>query len=221
MKEGCASVVVAISVALAGGPGHTQPAVNRALPAPIKTGGPSLATVLATRHSSRQFGDRALDDTEVGQLLWAAQGLVDGRRTAPSAGALYPLTVRIADARGSWRYVPASHALVAESPADRRALLATAGYGQAALHAAPVILVISARFAVTAKKYGQRAERFATLEAGHAAQNVLLEATALGLAAVPVGAFSDDAVRRALNIAPDETPLYLIAIGACPGGLPC
>ena len=220
-------VVAAIAIALGAGTYvHAQsapraPVEQRVLPSPITSGGPSLDTVVAARHSSRQFGDRDLADTELGQLLWAAQGLTDGRRTAPSAGALYPLTIRVADAHGVWRYVPANHALVRESPANLRAALATASFGQAALHSAPAILVITARFAITARKYGQRAERFATLEAGHAAQNVLLEATALGLAAVPIGGFSDDAIRHVLNLQPEDTPLYLIAVGACPSHLPC
>lgn len=221
------SVVPALALALAAcESGYAQPAPRalaerRVLPPPIKTGGPSLSTVLASRHSVRQFGDRELENTELGQLLWAAQGLTDGRRTVPSAGAMYPLTVRVVDAHGVWRYVPANHALVPESTLDRRPALATASYGQAALYAAPAVLVITASFAVTAQKYGKRAERFATLEAGHAAQNVLLEATALGLAAVPIGGFSDDDLRRALDLQPEETPLYLIAVGACPTLLPC
>lgn len=196
-------------------------APDRALPRPMTTGGPPLMTTIAGRHSSRQFGERALADSELGQLLWSAQGVTGGRRTAPSAGALYPLTVHVIDARGMWRYEPARHALLVEATDDRRAALATAGFDQGPLHSAPVVLVITARFGVTAQKYGPRAERFATLEAGHAAQNVLLEATALGLATVPIGAFSDDDVRRVLNLDRDETPLYLIAVGACPGALPC
>lgn len=211
-----AAVVLALATV-----GHTRPAGYRVLPAPIKSGGPSLAAVLASRHSSREFSNRELEDTQLGQLLWAAQGLTDGRRTTPSAGALYPLTVRVADTSGVWRYIPADHALVAESSVDRREVLSVASFGQAALSSSPVVLVITARFAVTAKKYGLRAERFATLEAGHAAQNVLLEATALGLAAVPIGGFSDDNVRHALGIETAETPLYLIAVGACPTTQPC
>ena len=199
-----------------------SPAARRVLPAPIRNGGPSLATVLSSRHSVRAFGDRELEDTELGQLLWAAQGVTEaGRRTAPSAGGLYPLTIRVADAHGVWRYVPANHALVPESPVDRRASIAAASFGQSPLHVAPVVLVITASYAVTAQKYGGRAERFATLEAGHAAQNVLLEASALGLGAVPIGGFADDALRRALELQPEETPLYLIAVGACPTLLPC
>ena len=186
---------------------------RRALPSPQREGGASLASVLASRRSVRELGTRELDDRELGQLLWAAQGVTDGHRAAPSAGALYPLTVRVVDARGVWRYVPAGHVVIRESAVDLRGAVAAASDGQEAVRTAPATLVITAEIAVTARKYGKRAERFATLEAGHAAQNVLLTATGLGLGAVPVGWFEDDKVRRALGLASDVTPLYLIPVG--------
>jgi SagB-type dehydrogenase family enzyme len=186
------------------------------LPEPRRDGGAALATVLATRRSTRQFGPRDLDRSELGQLLWAAQGVTDGHRAAPSAGALYPLAVRVVDADGIWRYLPAEHALRRESAKRARGELASACFGQDFLRSAPVTLVITADIAITARKYGTRADRFAALEAGHAAQNVLLTATALGLAAVPVGAFDDDRLRRALGLPAAETPLYVIPVGAPP-----
>jgi SagB-type dehydrogenase family enzyme len=213
--------VVATSLVLAlvgscqiGGTAAAQ--TERALPAPRKEGGAALAEVLATRRSVRTYAPRAIDDAELGQLLWAAQGASDGHRTAPSAGALYPLAVHAVDASGVWRYVPADHAVVRELAADRRASIAEAAFGQDAVRDAPVALVISADFAITAHKYGARAERFATLEAGHAAQNVLLTATALGLGAVPIGAFDDGRIRRAVGLPASRTPLYVIPIGALP-----
>jgi SagB-type dehydrogenase family enzyme len=104
--------------------------------------------------------------------------------------------------------------VIREASVDRRAALAEASHGQQAIRSAPVTLVITAELAITAKKYGARAERFATLEAGHAAQNTLLTATALGLGAVPIGAFDDAAVRSLLGQPGDVTPLYLIPVGA-------
>lgn len=198
-------------------PGWSQPAPatdRRALPPPQQSGGPALATVLATRHSTRIFGRRDLEDAELGQLLWAGQGISNSHRTAPSAGALYPITLRVADVSGVWRYVPADHAVMRESAVDRRAAIATSSFSNDTVRAAPAILVITANVAITARKYGSRAERYATLEAGHIAQNILLEATALGLGAVPVGAFDDGAIRRAIGLAAAELPLYLIPVGA-------
>jgi SagB-type dehydrogenase family enzyme len=186
---------------------------RRALPAPQRDGGPSLTHVLATRHSVRTFRSDAIDDEALGQLLWAAQGINDGHRTAPSAGALYPLTIYVADAQGVWRYVPADHALVRERTDDRRAVIARACFGQDAVSGAPVVLVVTAEVAITARKYGSRADRFAALEAGHATQNVLLTATALGLGAVPIGAFEDAAIAKAVGFPADQTPFYVVPIG--------
>lgn len=196
--------------------GAGSPAERRALPAPHRSGGPALAAVLATRRSTRMFAARELSADELGQLLWAAQGITDGHRTAPSAGALYPITIRVVDSRGVWRYLPVEHALVRESAAAVRDRLRAASHGQEAVGRAPAALVITAEIAITARKYGDRAERFATLEAGHVAQNILLTATALGLAAVPVGAFDAAAVRNVLGLPSGEMPLYLVPIGAPP-----
>lgn len=186
---------------------------RRALPAPQRDGGPSLTHVLATRRSVRAFRNEAIDDEALGQLLWAAQGINDGHRTAPSAGALYPLTIYVADARGVWRYVPVDHALVRERADDRRSAIARACFGQDAVSGAPILLVVTAELAITAHKYGSRAERFAALEAGHATQNVLLTATALDLGAVPVGAFEDAALVKAVGLPKDRTPFYVVPIG--------
>jgi SagB-type dehydrogenase family enzyme len=221
--HGLVLATLAVVVLASSGSGRAQPATRnehlerRILPAPHRDGGASLATVLATRRSTRVFARREVSERDLAQLLWAAQGISDGHRTAPSAGALYPITVRLVDASGIWRYVPAEHVLIRESATTPRDALRSAAHGQDSVGDAPATLVISASIAVTAAKYGGRAERFATLEAGHVAQNILLTATALGLAAVPVGAFDDDMTRHALGLAASETPLYLIPVGPRPG----
>jgi SagB-type dehydrogenase family enzyme len=147
--------------------------------------------------------------------LWAGQGLTggDGKRTAPSAGALYPLTLYYADDVSLWRYEPEGHALVRVGAGDKRPELTAAALGQAPLKNAAAIIIVVARPAVTAAKYGDRAERYCMLEAGHVAQNILLTAAALGLGACPVGAFRDDGVLAALALNADFLPLYLIPVG--------
>ncbi|HEU0031905.1 MAG TPA: SagB/ThcOx family dehydrogenase [Kofleriaceae bacterium] len=214
------SIITAISLVAFHGcevPSSQATPTRQQLPEPMLDKGPSLWNVLAMRRSARVFGSRALSEVEVGQLMWAAQGTTDGHRTAPSAGALYPLTIRMFDARGIWRYVPGEHALVHESPIDHRTELSLAALGQTYIRSAPVTFVITAETAITANKYGPRsAERFVAIEAGHVAQNVLLAATALDLAAVPVGAFRDDAMRKVLALPDQVSPLYLIAIGPRP-----
>jgi SagB-type dehydrogenase family enzyme len=210
----CGFLAYALALHASSAAGEPASAARRELPAPKLDGGPALTRVLATRRSIREFASRDLDDAEVGQLVWAAQGALDGHRTAPSAGALYPLTVHVCDARGVWRYLPAEHALVRESATDRRADVANASLGQDAVRNAPVLIVITAQPAITARKYGKRADRFIAIEAGHAAQNVLLAATALDLAAVPVGAIDDTALLRTLGLSSAHVPLYVIPVGA-------
>lgn len=185
------------------------------LPEPADRGRMSLEEVLRRRRSVRELAATPLVAREIGQLLWAAQGVTspEGRRTAPSAGALYPLELYLATAAGVDRYEPAPHRLVRVLTGDRRSGLRAAALGQPAVGEAPAVFVIAAVLARTSGKYGARARRYVNLEAGHAAQNLLLQAVALGLAAVPIGAFDDAAVRRVLELPTGEEPLYLIPVG--------
>ena len=186
-----------------------------ALPAPRLKGEMSLEETLAARRSVRQFTETKLTLEEISQLLWAVQGITAawGGRTAPSAGALYPLEVYAATADGLYHYVPQGHQAIIESRDDLRDELCQAGLSQNAIREAPAVFVITAVYARTEKKYGERAERYVKLEAGHAAQNLLLQAVALGLGGVPIGAFYDDQVQSALSLPLDHEPLYLIPIG--------
>lgn len=184
---------------------------------PRATGAMSLEQALATRRSNRAFASRPVSTGDVGQLCWAAQGITggaSGQRTAPSAGALYPLEIYVVLTRGVFRYEPGGHRLTLVRDGDRRDELARAALDQDVVRQAGVDMVITAVTERTRAKYGARAERYATLEAGHAAQNVLLQAAALGLAAVPVGAFDDAAVRGVVGASAEELPLYVVPIGA-------
>jgi SagB-type dehydrogenase family enzyme len=168
------------------------------------------------RRSVRAFVDTPLTYQELGQLLWAAQGITDGRgfRTAPSAGALYPLEVYVATAEGILHYAPKGHGLQVVSRIDARDALYRAGLSQDAIRSAPSTIIIAAVYDRTAKKYGtERSPRYVHLEAGHAAQNLLLEAVAMGLGAVPIGAFDDRGVQDAIGLRADHEPLYLIPVG--------
>ncbi|MGB9723368.1 MAG: SagB/ThcOx family dehydrogenase [Chloroflexia bacterium] len=185
------------------------------LPPPQTRGGMSLTEALALRRSVRSYTEQPLTWEEVSQLLWAAQGVTDRRgfRTAPSAGALYPLEVYLVLPEGWYHYRPADHRLEVRGRGDLRRDIWGVGLNQEALLRAPAVFVLTGVVSRTAAKYGGRAERYVFLEAGHAAQNLLLQATALGLGAVPIGAFDDEGVRRVLGLPPDETPLYLIPVG--------
>lgn len=186
------------------------------LPAPRRDGKLSLEAALSRRRSIRSFTNAALTADQIGQLLWAAQGVTDreGFRTAPSAGALYPLECYVVTGTGTFHYEPGSHRLQARSGNDLRDELAKAALDQSPVSEAPVVVVITAVYERTARKYGDdRARRYATLEAGHAAQNLLLEAVALDLGAVPIGAFDDRRVAQLLRLDAREAPLYLIPVG--------
>jgi len=180
----------------------------------------SLEAVLAVRRSVRTFGPRPLTLAELSAVLWAAQGVTspEGFRTAPSAGALYPLEILTVIGSGQplpagiYQYKPASHAVARIKEGDVREELQHAALGQGPVAHAPVVIAISGVVSRTAAKYGDRAQRYVWMEAGHAAQNLLLEANALSLAAVPIGAFDDEPVKKTLAI--DADPIYLIALGA-------
>lgn len=186
------------------------------LPPPRTDGSMSLEEALAGRRSVRAFAPRPLSTAQIGQLLWAAQGVTDsqGHRTAPSAGACYPLELYAVSVQGMLRYLPDEHALAPVSGDDLRPALRAAALGQAAVGSAPLVAVIVAVPSRTAGRYGEaRATRYVQLEAGHAAQNLLLEAVVLGLGAVPIGAFDDAAVSVALRLPADRMPLYLVPVG--------
>lgn len=185
------------------------------LPSLDRDVGVRLDDVLARRRSIRSFTDRPLDEEAISRLLWAAQGVTAswGGRTAPSAGALYPIEVYVATADALRRYVPDGHHQVELALEDRRPRIAEATGGQEAAADAPTLFVITGVVARTTAKYGDRAQRYVQLEAGHVCQNLLLEATALRLGAVPVGAFSDEAMRDALGLDDGELPLYVVPIG--------
>jgi SagB-type dehydrogenase family enzyme len=187
----------------------------KALPEPTREGGPPLYEALAARRSTRTYGDRKLTEAEVGQLLWAGQGITSARgfRTAPSAGALYPTFLYYADDVALWRYEPKRHGLAKVVDGDVRRDLARAGLDQAPLKRAPGIIIVVAKPAISAAKYRDRAERYCMLEAGHISQNILLTAEALGLGACPMGAFRDADVLGVLGLSSDYLPLYLIPVG--------
>ncbi len=189
------------------------------LPPPRTKGELSLEEVLARRRSLREYADRPLTEEQIGQLLWAAYGITGQRwgyalHTAPSAGALYPLEFYVVTPEGVFHYEPQGHRCHQRHTGDLRLPLSQAALGQESVAHAPAVFVVTAVYARTTRKYGRRgAERYVPMDAGHAAQNLLLQATALGLGGVVVGAFHDDAVRDLLGLPAEETPLYLIPVG--------
>lgn len=187
------------------------------LPAPRQRGEKSLEETILSRRSVRAYGDRALRIDEISQLLWAAQGITDERRrfrAAPSAGATFPLETYAVTTDGVYRYHQNGHRLEQLAAADRRPALAAAALGQDCVRTAPLTVVFTAVPERTTRRYGERGRMYIHMEAGHAAQNLHLQAVALGLASVPVGAFDPDRVAKLLDIPAAETVLYLVPVGA-------
>lgn len=195
------------------------------LPAPGTGAGMSLFTVLAQRRSVRGYsGTDSLTLEQLSDLLWAAQGKTGtrGRRTAPSAGATYPLEVlccidRVSGADpGLYRYDPVDHILAPatlSSTGVNPAEIADACYGQSWIGSAPAVLIIAADYSRTTDHYGERGVRYVDMEAGHAGQNTYLMATALGLGTCAVGAFDEDAMTVLLGLN-GLTPVYIFPVGS-------
>jgi SagB-type dehydrogenase family enzyme len=186
------------------------------LPPPVTEGGMSVPEAIAKRRSVRQFTQEALTLEQISQLAWAAQGITDPVRqfrAAPSAGATYPLELYLFTAEGVFRYVPKDHKLVQLGAQDRRRELAAAALGQDFVRQAPLDFVITAIYERTSARYGGRAERYVHMEIGHVAENILLQAVALGLGAVPVGALREQAISDLLDLPSGETPLYIVPVG--------
>ena len=191
------------------------------LPEPVYESSMSIEEALLARRSIRAYSEEGLSLNEASQLLWAAQGQThpSGYRTAPSAGALYPLEVYLVVGRvedlsaGVYQYLPAEHALVQILEGDIRSSLASAALGQSAVEDAPVSLVITAVFERTTQKYGERGERYVYMETGSAAQNVYLQAESLGLGTVFIGAFQEERVGQLLGIPENEVPLCIMPVG--------
>lgn len=181
----------------------------------------SVEQALLKRRSVREFRNLPLALDDLGQLLWAAQGITDrvGFRTAPSAGALYPLELYAFAGNvqglptGLYRYIPRGHVLRRIADGDKHPALGRAAYDQPSIAEAPAILALCAVYERVTGKYGERGLRYVHMEAGHAAQNVYLQAVSLNLGTVVLGAFDDSRVAETLTLGQQEQPLYLMPIG--------
>jgi len=183
------------------------------LPEPVFTNR-SIETCIQARRSIRSFQDYDLTLQEISNILWAAQGITDtvnNFRTVPSAGATYPLEILIAKKDGLFQYIPQSHSLKKLAHTDLRVDIAKAALAQMFIGNAGIVVIIAAAFERTTWRYGQRGERYVNNEVGHCAQNIHLEAVALDLGSVPIGAFDDDQIRNILLF--DAEPLYIIPVG--------
>ncbi len=199
------------------------------LPYPRLRGSVSVEEALANRRSVREYREEPITIEELAQLLWAAYGISEttyGLRTAPSAGAQYPLELYVVVGEfgvkteegylpaGIYHYDVNAHSLQLRKAGDYREALYRAALEQIWVLKAPVSLVFTAVYSRTTRVYGERGRlRYVPMDLGHAGQNVYLQATALGLGTVAVGAFHDDEISEILDLPPEETPLYIMPVG--------
>ncbi len=190
------------------------------LPEPNYTG-LSVEEAIAERRSVRSYSDEELSLEELSQILWAAQGITDesGKRAAPSAGALYPIELYVVPNKlegatcGIYHYVPERHKLVLFREGNFTEGIYTAAFRQEAVRDAAVVIIFTAVRERTAAKYGEMADTFIAIEAGHISENILLESVSLGLGAVPIGGFEKERLDELLGIGGGESSIYLNCIG--------
>ncbi len=174
----------------------------------------SLEECIYERESVRKFWDKEIEPEKLSLLLWAAQGKKGNKRTVPSAGAVYPLEIYvILKAKGLFHYDVKNHSLISKKEGNIGRELASAAWNQDFVEQAPLILVILANFSKIIQRYSDRGVKYAIIEVGHCAQNVILEAVSLGLGSVPIGAFEDKKVKRMLELQENLDPIYIIPIG--------
>lgn len=188
------------------------------LPAPRTEGEMSVEEAIAKRRSIRTYKNEPLKIEELGQLLWAAQGIThEYKRAAPSAGATYPFEIFVVVGNveglkpGIYHYDPFEHSLTLTKEGDFRKELQEAALGQEWVGNAAINIVLVAFYERTTKYYGERGIRYVHMEAGHIGQNIYLQATALGLGTVAVGAFHDEEVARIIGT--NGAPLYIFPVG--------
>ena len=194
------------------------------LPPPIKTGEMSVEEAVSERRSVRDFDSKSITTEELATLCWAGQGITDSNRryrAAPSAGATYPILLYVALGAesvpgfeaGLYLYVPREHALETIKTGDSRRALARASLEQMWMSDAAVTFIIVADYQQITPRYGRRGIPYAHYEGGHVAENIMLEAVALGLGSCAVGAFDDNRVAKEAALGGDEVPLLLLPVG--------
>jgi SagB-type dehydrogenase family enzyme len=200
------------------------------LPDPELGSNTSIEKALFNRRSIRRYLDKAISLSEISQILWSAQGTTtgDGKRTAPSAGATYPLEIYLnasnvaSLSRGIYSYDSTRHTLHKLFQQEQKSAIASAALDQSFIMQAAAIIIITAIFERTTNSYGKRGIQYVQQEAGAVAQNIHLQAVSLNIGTVMVGAFRDDQVKRLLlphlrnfnnDFSVNEEPLLLMPLG--------
>ncbi len=201
---------------------NTGKDITITLPQPEIAEENSLEKTIKERRSVRSFSQDSLKLEEVSQILWATQGITDkerGLRAVPSAGAVYPLTVYVSVrdmedlSPGVYEYLPEEHTLKLTKDDEVTREIYESALRQDPVMEGRVTIVIAADYDITRTRYGERAERYVHMEAGHAGQNIYLQAEVLGIGTVAIGAFDDSGVGKAVGVREEESVLYLFPLG--------
>lgn len=195
------------------------------LPKPLTKGRISVEEAIFRRRSVRSYSFSSVSLEEVSQILWASQGITDnfnGFRTAPSAGATYPLEIYLVALNirglpsGLYKYISKDHKLFSVFEKDSKSLSREIYYScleqDSFLYCAGIVVITSV-FERTMRRYGSIGERFVYMEVGHVSQNIYLQCVALGIGTVAVGAFDRVRLRSVLRLPKEEEPLYLMPFG--------
>mgnify|MGYP001823509650 CR=1 FL=1 len=194
------------------------------LPKPRLSGTLAVEQAMRRRRSTRRFPDKPVSLKNLSQILWAAQGVTGAynERTAPSAGGSFPLEMYVVAGNvtdlpaGVYKYEARVHELCWVSSGDIRAELADAAIQQKCVSRCAVAIVLTAVYERTTAEFGERGVQYVHMEIGHVGQNIHLQAAALGLGSVAVGAFEDHAISTLLGLPKAEQPLYIIPLGQLP-----
>ncbi|TYB31682.1 MAG: SagB/ThcOx family dehydrogenase [Candidatus Mcinerneyibacterium aminivorans] len=191
------------------------------LPEPIKKSNVSIEKALENRRSIRSYSSMPVNLEELSQLLWAAQGVTNrkGFRTAPSAGALYPLKLYVVVEnvknleKGIYMYKPEGHKLIKIKSNTNIEKIYKGALNQQSIKDASVNIIFGADFSVTDKKYRKRGKQYVYQETGHAAQNIYLQSESLNIGTVVVGAFYEEQIKKAAGMGDNETPICIMPAG--------
>lgn len=179
----------------------------------------SVHDAIANRRSRRSYGEGGLTLDQVSEVMWSAAGITGGGRfrAAPSAGATYPMDTYIVAGDvdglepGIYKYIEPDHALQLVKSGNFILDLADAALGQPALKEASAVVGLFAIYERTSQRYGERAQRYVHMEAGHIGQNVHLVAEGLNLSTVMIGAFQDDKVADLFDV--EGAPMFFMPLG--------
>jgi len=206
------------------------------LPNPRYESETSVEKALNMRRSIRTYAEEPLSISDISQILWAAQGITKkteklptkwntkyewqgGYRTAPSAGALYPIELYLIVgnakglSKGVYKYIPKNHSLKKVFDGDKRTEIYDAALQQSSIKEGAALIVMAGVYERTSFKYGERAERYVHIEVGHIGENIYLQGITLGIGTVMMGAFKDEELKKVLDLPEDEYPLAIMPLG--------